>query len=57
VAGLGEPYEDCDARRYASEQLDRFTTNIPERGAQRGLFLVDLRRIIPAPEPTSSPPP
>lgn len=46
-------YEDCDARRYASEQLDRFTTNIPERGEQRGLFLVDLRRIIPAPEPTS----
>ena len=50
-------YEDCDGTRYTSEQLARFTTNIPERGKQRGLFLVDLRRITPAPEPPPQQPP
>ncbi|MFM7616021.1 MAG: hypothetical protein ACKO72_00960 [Actinomycetes bacterium] len=50
-------YEDCDGTRYTSEQLARFTTNIPQRGKQAGLFLVDLRRITPAPEPPPQQPP
>ena len=42
--GSVDRYQDCDGDRYTSEQLARFTTNIPTTGKQKGLFLVDLRR-------------
>jgi hypothetical protein len=50
-------YQDCDGVNYTSEQLSRFTTNIPEQGKQKGLFLVDLRRLQPPPEPAPQQPP
>jgi hypothetical protein len=55
--GSIDRYQDCDGVRYTSEQLDRFTTNVPTTGKQKGLFLVDLRRVIPAPEPPPADPP
>lgn len=55
--GSIDRYQDCDGVRYTSEQLDRFTTNVPTTGKQKGLFLVDLRRVIPAPQPPPADPP
>lgn len=55
--GSLDRYEDCDGLLYTSEQLDRFTSSVPTRGKQKGLFVVDLRRTIPAPEPPPQQPP
>lgn len=51
--GSVDRYEDCDGARYRSEQLARFTANVPRRGEQAGQFLIDLRRLQP---PPASPP-
>jgi hypothetical protein len=51
--GSVDRYVDCDGLRYRSEQLARFTADVPRRGAQAGQFLIDLRRVQP---PTVAPP-
>lgn len=48
--GSVDRYVDCDGVRYRSEQLSRFTADVPTRGAQAGQFLIDLRRIQPPPQ-------
>ena len=55
--GSLDRYQDCDRVLYTSEQLDRFASSVPTRGKQKGLFVVDLRRTIPAPEPAPQQPP
>ena len=51
--GSVDRYVDCDGLRYRSEQLSRFTADVPRRGPQAGQFLIDLRRVQP---PTVAPP-
>jgi len=41
----------CKGRKVRSTQLQRYQVTVPERGEQKGDFLVDLRRVQPAPNP------
>lgn len=45
-----EIFTDCEGRMWRSVELRRFPTTIDDEG----LVVVDLRRTLPAPEPTPS---
>jgi len=44
-------FEDCDGNLLESNQLARYATAIGTEGVQKGALLVDLRELLPAPEP------
>lgn len=46
-------YVDCHGTELTGAQLPRYDSEVPTSGTQEGLFLVDVRRVVPAP---SSPP-
>ncbi len=48
-------YVDCHGTHLSSEQIPRYASRIPTSGDRKGLFLVDVRRTLPAPSPPTSP--
>ncbi len=44
-------YTDCHGLHLASEQIPRYASEVPGVGDREGLFLVDVRRVLPAPSP------
>jgi hypothetical protein len=52
--GSVDSFVDCNDDEVRSEQLDRYLTSIPGGGDQEGILLVDLRTLLPAPEPIAT---
>lgn len=52
--GSVDSFVDCDDDELRSEQLDRYLTSIPGAGDQEGSLLVDLRALLPAPQPITA---
>ena len=48
-AGSVDSFLDCNGKRVRIDQLARYPTDIPKRGDDKGILLVDLRHTIPAP--------
>ena len=48
-AGSVDSFLDCNGKRVRTDQLARYPTEIPTRGGDKGILLVDLRHTIPAP--------
>jgi hypothetical protein len=47
--GSVDAFQDCHGNRLRSEQIDRYATTVEDRGAQRRIVFVDLRKELPAP--------
>ena len=47
-AGSVDSFLDCNGKRVRMDQLARYPTEIPKRGDDKGILLVDLRHTIPA---------
>jgi hypothetical protein len=50
--GSRDRFEDCDGERIRMDQLARYPVDIPERGPNKGQFLVNLSGNIPPPAGT-----
>lgn len=48
-AGSVDSFLDCNGKRVRTVQLARYATEIPKRGGDKGILLVDLRHTIPPP--------
>lgn len=48
-AGSVDSFLDCNGKRVRTDQLARYPIEIPKRGGDKGILLVDLRHTIPAP--------
>jgi len=46
-------YVDCHGKHLTSEQVPRYASEVPTTGARKGLLLVDVRDVLPAPSPPS----
>jgi hypothetical protein len=49
--GSKDTFVDCNGNPVRVNQLARYPTSTPKTGRNKGLFLVDLSRTIPAPAP------
>jgi hypothetical protein len=47
--GRIDSFEDCHGTRLRSDQIGRFATTVENRGAQRRIVFVDLRKELPPP--------
>jgi len=47
--GSRDTFEDCNGDPIRVDQLARYGTRIPQRGPDRGVFLVDLSATVPPP--------
>ena len=50
--GSKDTFEDCNGDPIKSRQLARYPIEIPTKGKQKGVLLVDLSTTIPAPDPS-----
>lgn len=47
--GRVDSFEDCRGNRPRSDEIGRFVTTVEDRGAQRRIVFVDLRKELPPP--------
>lgn len=50
--GSKNTFEDCNGDPAKTRQLARYPIEIPTKGGQKGVLLVDLSKTIPPPDPS-----